>query len=145
VKAYWGNDGIAPLILDLGTRWRWVASFTPRPLYPQGKNAWYSLVRRLSGPQSWSGRGGEEKNSQPVPGLKPQIIIQSYDNHPPSLCVWRQCVLFPLDQNFISLHDELNIFHIYIYIFQQKDTLLEWWEGWGMEHVWKRWEMLTKF
>jgi hypothetical protein len=27
------HDGI----LDLGTRWRWVVSFTPRPLYPPGK------------------------------------------------------------------------------------------------------------
>jgi hypothetical protein len=28
------------------------------------------LDRRLGGPQSWSGRGGGEKNSQPLPGLK---------------------------------------------------------------------------
>jgi hypothetical protein len=25
-------------ILDLGTRWRWVVSFTPRPLYPRGES-----------------------------------------------------------------------------------------------------------
>jgi hypothetical protein len=30
-------------------------------LYPQGKSPWYSLDRKLSGPQSWSGCGGEEK------------------------------------------------------------------------------------
>jgi hypothetical protein len=35
-----------------------------RPLYPQGKSPWYLLDRRLDGPQSRSGRGGEEKNSQ---------------------------------------------------------------------------------
>jgi hypothetical protein len=29
---------------------------------------------RLGGPQSRSGRGGEEKNSQPLPGLEPPII-----------------------------------------------------------------------
>jgi hypothetical protein len=29
------------------TRWRWAASFTPRPLYPQGKSLWYQLDRRL--------------------------------------------------------------------------------------------------
>jgi hypothetical protein len=29
-----GNGGIAPRILDLGTRWRWVVSFTPLPPYP---------------------------------------------------------------------------------------------------------------
>jgi hypothetical protein len=41
-----------------------VVSFTPQPLYPQGKSSWYLLDRRLGGPQSRSGRGGEEKNSQ---------------------------------------------------------------------------------
>jgi hypothetical protein len=34
----------------------------PQPLYPQGKSPWYPLDRRLGGPQSWSGRGAEEKN-----------------------------------------------------------------------------------
>jgi hypothetical protein len=49
-------------------------SFTSRTLYPQGKNPWYPLDRRLGGPQSRSGRGGEEKNSQPLPELEPSII-----------------------------------------------------------------------
>jgi hypothetical protein len=70
MKAYWGSGGIAPHILDLGTRWRWVVSFTLRPLYPQGKRPSYPLDRRLGGPQSRSGRGGEEKNSQPPPGIE---------------------------------------------------------------------------
>jgi hypothetical protein len=39
MKAYWGNAGIAPLILDLGTRWgEWSNSragrFTPRERAP---------------------------------------------------------------------------------------------------------------
>jgi hypothetical protein len=38
---------------------------------PQGKNPRYPLGRRLGGPQSRSGRGGEEKNSQPPPGIEP--------------------------------------------------------------------------
>jgi len=45
MKTYSGSGGIVPRILDLGTRWRWVASFTPRPLYPQGKIRWYPLER----------------------------------------------------------------------------------------------------
>jgi hypothetical protein len=45
-----GSGGIAPRILDLGTRWRWVVSFTPRPLYHQGKSRWYPLNKRLGGP-----------------------------------------------------------------------------------------------
>jgi hypothetical protein len=45
-------------------------SFTPRPLYPQGNITWYPLDRRLGGPQSRSGRGGEENNSQPPSGTE---------------------------------------------------------------------------
>jgi hypothetical protein len=38
---------------------------------PPGKSPWYPLDRKLGGPQSRSGRGGEEKNSQPPPGIEP--------------------------------------------------------------------------
>jgi hypothetical protein len=69
-----GNGGIALRILDLGTRLKWVVIFTPRPLYSQRKSPRYPLDRRLGGPQSRSGRGGEDKNSQPLPGLEPPII-----------------------------------------------------------------------
>jgi hypothetical protein len=48
-----------------------VVSFTPRPLYPQGKSPWYPLDRRLGGPQSRSVHGGEEVSSQPLPGIEP--------------------------------------------------------------------------
>jgi hypothetical protein len=66
MKAYWGSEGIAPhTFFDLGTRWRWIVSFTLRLLYPQGKRLWYPLDRRLGGPQSRSGRGGEEKVASP--------------------------------------------------------------------------------
>jgi hypothetical protein len=46
----------------------------PRSLYLQGKSPWYLLDRRLGGPQSPSGRGGEEKNFQPLPGREPPVI-----------------------------------------------------------------------
>jgi hypothetical protein len=71
MKTYWDSEGIALRILDLGTRWRWVVSFTPRPLYPQGKSPRYPLDRRLGEPQSRSGRGGEEKNPRQPPGIEP--------------------------------------------------------------------------
>jgi hypothetical protein len=32
------------------------------------------LDRRVGGPQSQAGHGGEEKTSQPLPGLEPLII-----------------------------------------------------------------------
>jgi hypothetical protein len=57
-----GSGGIAPRILDLGTRQRWVVSFTSWSLYPQGKSPSYPLDRRLGGPQSRSGRGCVSKN-----------------------------------------------------------------------------------
>jgi hypothetical protein len=63
------SGGIAPRILDLSTRW--MVSFTTRPLYLQGKSPSYPLDRRLGVPQSRFGRGDEEKNSQPLPGLEP--------------------------------------------------------------------------
>jgi hypothetical protein len=50
---------------DLGTRWRRVVRFTPRPLYARGRWALYSLDRRLSGSQSRSGRYGVDENISP--------------------------------------------------------------------------------
>jgi hypothetical protein len=70
IEAYWGNGGIALRILDLDTLdgGEWLLSrpdrFTPR----------YPLDRRLGGFQSPFGCGGEEKNSQPLPGLELPII-----------------------------------------------------------------------
>jgi hypothetical protein len=38
---------------------------------PPGKEPLLPLDRRLDGPQSRSGRGGEEKNSQSLPRIEP--------------------------------------------------------------------------
>jgi len=57
----WGSGGTAPCILNLSARWRQLVSFTPWLLYHWGERPWYSLNRKLSGPQSWSGCGGKEK------------------------------------------------------------------------------------
>jgi hypothetical protein len=43
---------------------------------PPEKESRYPLDRRLGGPQSRSGRGGEEKNSQPSPGI--ETLIRDY-------------------------------------------------------------------
>jgi hypothetical protein len=45
----------------------------PAALLPV-KSPWYPLDRRLGGNQSRSGHGGEEKNSQLLPGLEHTII-----------------------------------------------------------------------
>jgi hypothetical protein len=55
-----------PRFLDFGISWGWVVSFTPRPLYPRGKIPQCPLDRRLGGPQSRSGRRGEEKMLDPI-------------------------------------------------------------------------------
>jgi hypothetical protein len=70
MKVYWESGGTASLILNLGTRWRWVVSSTPPLLYAQEKSPWYLLGRRMGGTQSQSERGSEEKNSQPLQGLE---------------------------------------------------------------------------
>jgi hypothetical protein len=88
MKVYWGSGGIAPRIIDLGTRWRCVVSFTPQPLYRQGKSPWYTLDRRLGGPLSRSGRGSEEKNSQPLQGIKPPIIQPVAQRYTTELTRW---------------------------------------------------------
>jgi hypothetical protein len=61
IKTYLGSVGIAPRILNIGTRWRRVVSFMPHQLYLGGKSPHYPLDRKVGGPQSRSGRGGEEK------------------------------------------------------------------------------------
>jgi hypothetical protein len=65
-EGIWGSGCIDPYFIDLSTSWRWVVSFTSRPLYPQGDRPWYRLDRRLSGPQSWSGQRGEENILDPT-------------------------------------------------------------------------------
>jgi hypothetical protein len=77
MKTCWGWRCSAT-ILDFSTRREWVVSITPRPLYSWGKSPRYSLDRRLGGPQSQSGRGGEEKNSHLPPRIEP-----SNPDHPP--------------------------------------------------------------
>jgi hypothetical protein len=59
-----GDWRCSSTILDLGTRWRWVVSFTPATL-PLGKEPPYPLDGRLGGPQSWYGRCGVQKISFP--------------------------------------------------------------------------------
>jgi len=58
----WGNGGIAPCILNFGTRKRWVVSSTSRPLCSQ-----YPLDGRLSGPQNRTGRGGGNRTQSSSP------------------------------------------------------------------------------
>jgi len=51
MKAFWGG-GIAPRILDLGTKKEVNGRFTSRPLYPRGKSPRCPLDRRLGEPRA---------------------------------------------------------------------------------------------
>jgi len=64
MNTYWGSGCISPCILNLGTGGRWMISFTPRPLYSRGKSPQYTLVRRLDGHKSRSGRCEDENRSR---------------------------------------------------------------------------------
>jgi hypothetical protein len=70
MKTYWGVEvqlhAFLTSALDGG---EWSAS-RPGRFTPQGMNPWYLLDRMLGGPQSRSGCGGEEKNSQTPPGIE---------------------------------------------------------------------------
>jgi hypothetical protein len=103
MKAYYGSEGIAPRILDLGTWWRWMVSSMPRPLYPQGKSPWYPLDRRLGGPQSLSGRGGEEKNSQSLPESEPP----HHPSHSPALylCIFHMEIILEHLNHTCRIHE----------------------------------------
>jgi hypothetical protein len=62
-----------PCNVDLGARWRWAVRFTIRPLYPPGKSPeTHWMIRTLGGLQSRSGRRGEEKIYDLLPGIEPR-------------------------------------------------------------------------
>jgi hypothetical protein len=65
LEGVWGSGCVDPHFFDLGTSWRRVVRFMPRPLYPRGKNPLYPLDRKLGGPQNLSGRRGGEKILDP--------------------------------------------------------------------------------
>jgi hypothetical protein len=78
-----GSGGIAPRI-NFGSRWRWVASFTPRLLYPKIKNPRYALDRRLGGLQSGLDAVARRKNPSPCresnPGRSTRSLVVIMNN-----------------------------------------------------------------
>jgi hypothetical protein len=60
---------------------------------PQEKSLCYPLDGKLGGPKSRSGRGGEEKNSQLLPGLESPIIqpVAQLFTTEPSRLVYNSC------------------------------------------------------
>jgi hypothetical protein len=90
-----------------------VVTFTPRLLFPQGKSTWCLLNRRLGGLQSWSGRGGEEKNIQPVLGLEPpitQLVAQRHITELSQLLAERLLRYMKFVSKNLLASEEKNIF-----------------------------------
>jgi hypothetical protein len=73
-KRIGGSGCTNPRILDLGTSWRWVFSFTPRPLYPRENSPRWLLDMRLGGPQNRSGRREKEENLS-LPGTRNSDLL----------------------------------------------------------------------
>jgi hypothetical protein len=88
MKAYCGSGGIAPRIFTSALVGGELSASRPGRFSPQRKSPWYPSDRRLSGPQSRSGRDGEEKNSQPLPGLEPRSSIPWPTATPLSYSAW---------------------------------------------------------
>jgi hypothetical protein len=66
MKAYWGwKYSSAHSLTSEVDGGEWLASRL------SSFTSWYPLDRRLGGPQSRSGRGGEEKNSHLPPAIEP--------------------------------------------------------------------------
>jgi hypothetical protein len=91
-----GSGGTAPPILNHDTTWRWVVSFTLRPLHSQGKSPWYPLDR-LGVPQSRSGHSDGEKK---IPS--PRRDSKTLDQAARSPALYRWTILAP--QNKAKVH-----------------------------------------
>jgi hypothetical protein len=90
VKTRRWNSCIAPLILNFGSGWWWLFSFTPRPLYPR-KRIPVPIGMGLLGSQSRSGRTEEDKNLLILPGFRlryPGSIIVIITTNIYLLCEW---------------------------------------------------------
>jgi len=106
MKVYWGVEIYLPSFFDLGTRWRWVVIFMPGPLYPQGKNPWYSLNRRLDGPWSYI--------LMPMPWAGFKAIVPVFNHSKPSR-LWQMLempspVLYAFLILLTGLHSHVDIF-----------------------------------
>jgi hypothetical protein len=67
------SGGIVPLILNLSTRWKWVVSFTPLPLYPQGTAPCIHWVGGWLDPRA--GRNVKEKRRiLPLQGIESRVL-----------------------------------------------------------------------
>jgi hypothetical protein len=77
--------GLLLLILDLGTRWGWVVSVTPRPRFTPGRDPRYPLDTGWVGARSDLDIEAGEKSSLPLPGSNPDRAVCSQTLY------WQSC------------------------------------------------------
>jgi hypothetical protein len=65
---------LTPSIVNLGTGWIWVVSFTSWLLYPQGKNLVSHWTGGWLGRKSLYGRSGEDKNLLSLPRVERRFL-----------------------------------------------------------------------
>jgi hypothetical protein len=86
-------------ILDRGT------SFTPRSLYPHGKNPRYPLDRRLGGPQSRFGRCEVRKNLLP-PAANQIPVVNKIALNGLSMCFYANILTPP--SSFLGIKPRIS-------------------------------------
>jgi hypothetical protein len=68
-----GSGCIDPHFLDLGTSWRWVVSFTPRPFYPRERALGTHCIGGWVDPRAGLDNM-EKKKFLTLPGLEPRPL-----------------------------------------------------------------------
>jgi hypothetical protein len=93
----WGSGGIAPPFSTSALHGGKRSASHPLPLYPRGKRPRFPLDQRLDGPQSRSGRCGEEKilNCQDSHTDRPASRYTDWVK--PSY--WTRCLLYRIQIN----------------------------------------------
>jgi hypothetical protein len=74
-----GSGGIGPRVLVLGTRWRWVVSFTPRKLYPRKRAPATHWIGGRTGLRAVLDAVAKRNIPSPAENRTP-IIRSSHDN-----------------------------------------------------------------
>ena len=95
-RPWWHTGGVdvTPLILNLGTRWRWAFNFISLLLYFQGSPQ-YPLNRRLVSPRASLGCFAEETNIQPsvLLILQSSVLFLTYISIKISLVTFVSCTI----------------------------------------------------
>jgi len=100
------SRGVAPLLLNLGTRWRSVVNFIPRPLYPRQRTA---VPVHCGTGWVWSNR--KRENSLAPTGMRtvdrpvavPSTLYRLLQSIFMNFTWWKSGDYFPVEQCFLTL------------------------------------------